>query len=86
MKYECSKCIFTEFPICSDMNSVDGNKENPENETDDPGIPICPKLQDKLSSRQVGRHGDSIVEPVIPRQGEPVRRGEEARSVCVEGP
>lgn len=35
------------------MCCIDANEEDPENETDDPGMPRRPELQDKLSRRKI---------------------------------
>lgn len=66
------------------MDSVYGNEDDPGEETDDPWVPGGPELKDKLGSGEIGRDRDGVVEPIVPRQCESVRGGEEAGSVCVK--
>lgn len=67
------------------MDRVDSHEENPKDQADDPGMPSSPVLEDKLRRSQIRRDRDSIVEPVVPREGEAIRRGEESGSIRVEG-
>jgi len=39
-----------------------------------------------LGGSEVGGDGDGIVEPIIPREGESVSRGEKPGGIDVEGP
>jgi hypothetical protein len=43
-----------------------------------------PILHEKLSSDEVGRHGYSIVEPVVPGESKTIGGGEEPNGVDVE--
>lgn len=79
-------CIpLTHLSVCTNVDGIDHDQEDPEDETDDPCMPCCPKLEHKLRSNQIGRDGHRVVEPIVPRKSEAVRRGEEPRSICVEG-
>lgn len=66
------------------MECVDGDEEDPGEETDDPRVPIRPELEDELGGGEIGRDGDGVVEPVVPGEGKAVRRGEEPGSVRIE--
>ena len=54
------------------MECVDGDEEDPGEETDDPRVPIRPELEDELGGGEIGRDGDGVVEPVVPGEGEAV--------------
>lgn len=54
------------------MECVDGDESDPGEETDDPKMLICPELEDELGGGEIGCDGDSVVEPVVPGEGEAV--------------
>ena len=66
------------------MDSIYSDEEYPKNETDYPSVPCSPVLEHKLGRRQIGRNGNRIVKPVVPREGKPVRGGEESCGIGVE--
>lgn len=66
------------------MEGIDGHEDDPCEETDDPGMPRCPELEDELCGGEIGGDGYGVVEPVVPRERESVGRGEEAGRVGVE--
>lgn len=67
------------------MEGVDGDEDDPGEETDDPGVPGSPVLEDELRGGEIGGEGHGVVEPIVPGEGEAVRGGEEAGCVRVEG-
>lgn len=54
------------------MECVDGDEDEPGDETDEPWVPRCPELEDELGSGEVGCEGDGVVEPIVPGEGEAV--------------
>lgn len=50
-----SKPVF-HFAIRFHVDCIDANEEDPENKTDDPGVPCCPILKDKLSGCKIRRN------------------------------
>ena len=48
------------------MDRIDGNKEDPENEADNPRVPVCPVLEDELSRSKIRGDGYGVVKPVVP--------------------
>jgi len=74
----------TEFTVSPDIDGIYTDEEHPEDHADHPGVPSCPELQEDLSRDKVGGDGNGVVEPVIVRQGEGVRRGEKSVGVCIE--
>lgn len=54
------------------MECVDGDEDDPSEETDDPGMPRGPELEDELGGGEIRSDGDGVVEPVVPGEGEAV--------------
>ena len=43
----------TEFTIGPNMRAVDADEEHPEEQTDNPRVPVCPELEDELRRGKV---------------------------------
>lgn len=66
------QAALTEFAVRSDMDRIDGNKEDPENETDNPRMPVSPVLEDELSRSKIRGDGYGVVKPVVPGEREAI--------------
>ena len=74
----------TEFAVSPDICGIHADEEYPEDQADHPRLPSCPELHEDLSREKVGGDGNGVVEPVIVREGEGVRRGEKPVGVYIE--
>jgi hypothetical protein len=54
------------------VESVDGDEDDPGDETEHPGVPRGPELKDELCGSEIGGKGHGVVEPIIPGEGEAV--------------
>ena len=66
------------------MNGIDGDEEYPQRKTKNPRVGNAPELQDQLGGGEVRGHGNGIIKPIVPREGETVSRGEKPGGVDVE--
>ncbi len=66
------------------MDGINRYKEYPECKTKGPCIRNVPETQHQLSSSKIGGDRDSIVEPIIPREGESISRGEKPCCIGIE--
>ena len=54
------------------MESVDGDEDEPGEETEDPWVPRSPELEDELCGSEIGGEGHGVVEPIVPGEGEAI--------------